>query len=106
MGQARLSVARKAVTDYKKIATAPEGIIDVMLYYVEVGVQFTNTYGDINEAFYNSMESMYAQACKQIREHHREELFDKRAYALVEATRHIGWGFHDGLQDIYNETFK
>ena len=31
-----------------------------MLFYVECGVEFTNMYGDINEAFYYSIESMFA----------------------------------------------
>jgi hypothetical protein len=55
----RGSVARKAVSDYKKVSASKFGLADVMLYYVEMGVQFTNAYGDIDEAFYNSMESMY-----------------------------------------------
>ena len=31
-----------------------------MLYYVECGVEFTNLYGDIDERFYSSLESMFA----------------------------------------------
>lgn len=30
-----------------------------MLYYVEKGVEFTNNYGDIDQSFYSSIESMY-----------------------------------------------
>src|SRR3954447_26705807 len=44
---ARLSVARKAISDYRKLSPAVSGLIDLMLYYVEAGVRFTNTYGDI-----------------------------------------------------------
>ena len=57
-GKARLSVARKAVNDFKKVSKDPSQIIDIMLYYVEVGCGFTGEYGDIDEPFYNSMESM------------------------------------------------
>ena len=52
-GQARLSVARKAVNDYKKVSSSKYGVADLMLFYVETGVRFTNTYGDIDEPFYN-----------------------------------------------------
>lgn len=41
-GRARLAVARKAVTDYKKLAASMEGVADLMLFYVEMGVRFTN----------------------------------------------------------------
>src|ERR1039458_1446731 len=45
-GKSRLSVARKAVSDYRKISDSYEGAADLMLYYVERGVEFTNQYGD------------------------------------------------------------
>jgi len=32
-----------------------------MLHYVETGTEFTNTYGDIDEPFYNSLISMLNQ---------------------------------------------
>lgn len=47
IGKGRLSVARKAVIEYKKIAENPVEVADIMLFYVEQGVQYTNTYGDI-----------------------------------------------------------
>jgi hypothetical protein len=49
---ARLSVAKKAITDYKKLTDSQVNIADIMVFYVETGVRFTNEYGDINEAFY------------------------------------------------------
>jgi hypothetical protein len=105
-GRARLSVARKAVGDYKKISASKFGVADIMLYYVEVGVQFTNTYGDIDEAFYNSMESMYESAVKYIVRHGLQGQFGERCRRIVTDTSGIGWGFHDGLSEIYEEYFK
>jgi hypothetical protein len=99
-------VARKAVSDYKKVSASKFGVADVMLYYVETGVQFTNTYGDIDEAFYNSMESMYERAVKYIVQHGMLRQFEERCRRIVTDTSGIGWGFHDGLSDIYEEHFK
>ncbi len=61
-GKAKLSVAKKAISDYRKICKTNTSLIDVMLFYVEQGVKFTNAYGDINESFYLSMEGVYEQA--------------------------------------------
>ena len=105
-GKGRLSVARKAVSDYKKVTTSKLGIADVMLYYVEIGVKYTVEYGDINEAFYNSMESMYSGAVKYIDQHGMQEQFEERCRKIVEDTSDIGWGFHDGLGDIYASYFE
>jgi len=105
-GDARLSVARKAVNDYKKVSDSREGLIDLMLFYVEMGVQYTNQYGDINESFYSSMESMYDRATKQIAENNLQDQFQERCLRIVSDTSGIGWGFHDTLRDIYDEVFE
>ena len=61
-GKARLSIAKKAISDYRKMCDNEVDTIDIMLFYVEQGVKFTLAYGDINEAFYSSMEGMYEKA--------------------------------------------
>ncbi|RAM50990.1 MAG: hypothetical protein C6Y22_14150 [Hapalosiphonaceae cyanobacterium JJU2] len=43
LGKARLSVAKKAISDYKKVCQTDAALIDVMLFYVEQGVKFTKT---------------------------------------------------------------
>ena len=73
-----------------------------MLFYVEVGTKFTNTYGDIDSAFYGSMMTMYEKvtdACNK-----DEALFDTikgRLYEVVEETEGLGWGYHDYVYDCY-----
>ena len=98
---ARLSVAGKAITDYKKLTGSEVNIADIMVFYVETGVRFTNEYGDINEAFYISMESMYEKALDFIVNSGLDDIFNERLLAIVNDTDGIGWGFHDQLADLY-----
>jgi len=77
-----------------------------MLYYVEMGVEFTNTYGGINESFYNSVEGMYQSVVDSINKPKNSEIFSalrKRLKAVVDDTSGIGWGFHDNLSIMYFE---
>lgn len=71
-----------------------------MLHYVEMSVRFTNEYGDIDEPFYNSMESMYGSALKLIAEDEMKEKFQHRCDKIVTDTRGIGWVVHDVLSDM------
>lgn len=105
LGQARLSVAKKAVTDYKKITNSQEDLADLMLFYVETGVEFTLAYGSIDEPFYNSMEGMYEKAAQHIVRHGLQDRFEPRCSKIVDDTRDIGWGFPDALGEIYDEHF-
>ncbi|MGM0460599.1 MAG: hypothetical protein ACQERO_14735 [Bacteroidota bacterium] len=62
-----LAGARKHLREYSKLLKDyPGQIADLQLYYVETGTEITNEYGDIDERFYNSMESMLGSFCKQI----------------------------------------
>jgi hypothetical protein len=49
-GRLKLSVAKKAISDFQKISDDKIMIIDIMLYYVENCVRFTLEYGDIYES--------------------------------------------------------
>lgn len=101
-GKMRLKEAKNAIANFKKLAGDHEKTVDLMLYYVEIGTQFTNTYGDIDAPFYNSMISMYGNvidACNKDEALFRT--FEERLYAIVEESEGIGWGYHDCIYDYY-----
>jgi len=101
-GKLRLVAAKKTITKFKKLTNNQLKTVDLMLYYVESGTEFTLVYGDIDGKFYDSMESMYAKVIFECEE--SQALFDEfhsRLYSIVEKTEGIGWGYHDGLCDLY-----
>ncbi|MGO0307861.1 DUF6155 family protein [Endozoicomonas acroporae] len=98
----RASVARKAISDYKKISCSNAGLADIMLTFVESGVWCTQEYGDIDEPFYCSMESMYESAIKFIVKEDLFYDFDDRLRSILRDTHDMGWGFHDTLSETYD----
>jgi len=102
----KLANARKAITDFKKLNPQPEHLADIMLYYTEIGVQFTNEFGDIDEQFYTSMENQFDNSLKFMRKNNLLAQFKERCQEILRDTKHIGWGFYDTLGDIYHEYFK
>jgi hypothetical protein len=105
LGRARLAVAKKAISDYKKICQTDAALIDIMIFYVEQGVKFTNAYGDIDEPFYLSMEGVYKQAVELIIKSNLKENFQQRCRKITSDTSSTGWGFHDSLIEVYEEYF-
>jgi methionine synthase II (cobalamin-independent) len=75
-----------------------------MLFYVENCVKFTDTYGDINETFYNSAADAYGQVIKEINTADIEiySIFEKRLKLAAENACK-GWGFYDEMIDLYHE---
>lgn len=103
--QFKISNAKKAISDFKKLCSDQKYVIDVMLYYVEMGVEFTNTYGDIDEDFYNSIEGMYEAVVNDMNKCKDSKIFriySDRLTSVIDNTRGIGWGFHDGLKFTYS----
>jgi hypothetical protein len=98
----RLVVAKKAITDFNRTTGDTVKVVDLMLFYVEKGTEFTNTYGDIDANFYNSMVSMYNKAAEECdRNEELYSLLNDRLYSCILLSEGIGWGYHDALSEIY-----
>lgn len=102
----RLREARSEVNGFKKLLPHEETLADMMLHYVEYGVEFTNNYGDINEPFYNSIAGMFHDAGAFIQKSGIQNHFKQRCKKIMDDTRGIGWGFHDDLSEYYYEFFE
>lgn len=103
-GKLRLQEAKKAIAEFEKLTGNLRHSFELKLTYVEMGVAFTLTYGDIDERFYNSMVSVYADVIGIVNEDDTGELFGEfgeRLEKIVTDTEDIGWGFHDDLADLH-----
>lgn len=102
----RLSLknARTVISDFKKVSQSKENIAELMLFYVECGVEFTNMYGDINEAFYYSIESMFADFVRVLNGLDSESFYQRNAERIKEmclSSDCVGWGFSEEMMNIY-----
>ncbi len=102
----KLSISRKAINDFKKLGTSNESLADLLLYFVECGVELTIEFGDIDENFYSSVENTFARALEVMEKEGILAKFEDRSYEIVEGTRNIGWGFHDYLGDVYSQHYE
>lgn len=69
----RIPVVKKAIREFKKETTSPHLHIDLMLYYLEIGIQFTDDYGKIRDSFFSSMITILKQAIGII---HKQKCID------------------------------
>jgi hypothetical protein len=83
-GKLRLAEAKKEITTFKKVTNDEKRTLDLMLFYVEQGVEFTSSYGDISEGFYTSMIKMFDQVTFECdRDKYLYEAFSERLKAVV-----------------------
>ncbi len=100
-----LKDGKQAIADFKKLGGSNEKLAELMLIYAENGVRYTLDFGDINEAFYLSIENTYEKALAQMQKEGILPKFATRAAKLVSDTRNIGWGFHGRLRNLYHQYY-
>jgi len=103
----RISAAKKAISQYTKATKDQAGTLELMVYFVERGNQCTVDYGDIDEGFYSSLESMFGRILEALR-HAGPEVVGRvlpRLVAIRDAAAGIGWGYHDFLCDALATAF-
>lgn len=100
-----LRSARKVVTEYSKVLKDyPRAAAELKLYYVEVGTDITDEFGDLYDGFYNSMESMFDSFCKEVIKHPAwYPHFADRMNVLCKITRDMGWGYGDVISSCVEE---
>jgi len=103
----KIAKAKKAINDYKKASGDPKGILELMVFFVETGTEFTVNFGDIDEDFYLSLERMFGQALDLLLSMDKEtkEEYSERFAAIVVRASNIGWGYHDALDDLFHKAF-
>ncbi|MBW6486700.1 MAG: hypothetical protein K0B01_11190 [Syntrophobacterales bacterium] len=107
-GKLKLREARKAISDYRKATCNLAGTVELLMTYVENGARFTREYGDIDERFYDSVESALEELADLLHAEAREmypQLRD-RLTRVERMTDGIGWGFHDFIGDVVRQLEK
>ncbi|MFK5986134.1 MAG: hypothetical protein QM479_12020 [Pseudomonadota bacterium] len=101
----QLSVGRKAISDYYKATKDKLGQIELMVFYVETGNQFTLDIGDIDESFYSSLESMFDRALTAIEKQPNkiQIKFLHRLSRIVVSAKDMGWGYYDYISESLEE---
>ena len=103
----RVSVAKKAISQYTKATGDQAGTLELMMYFVERGNQFTVDFGDIDEGFYSSLEPMFARILETLKRSDPEvvEGLLPRLVAIRGAAEGICWGYHDYLCEALAKAF-
>ncbi len=103
----QISKAKRAISQYSKAIGDPLGEIELMVFFVECGNQYTVDLGDIDEGFYDALNRMYQRAIQKVLGLPKEQrgLFQARFEQIMTSSSHIGWGYHDTLSADYYSAF-
>ena len=89
---------------FKKLKPSAYALAELMLSYMEYAIEFTFDFGDMSEQYYESVEGNFAKTVEFIAKNGLWEKYDKRLQQCVKWASVCGYGFADGIDDIYEET--
>lgn len=97
--------AKKAISDYKKAISQPEGLAELMVFYCERAAGFSNDVGLQDEGYFDALVRMFGQALKTIDGLPQD--CKPALMARLDAVRHIshnfGYGVGDDIDDLLAE---
>lgn len=102
----KFSVAKRAISDFKKLQPSPEYLADVMLYLPESACELTALFGDYSETFYNSAYNNYKAALMFMDKHNLLDHFRDRTEQCVKWSKHCGYDFADDMRDAFDEFYN
>ena len=105
--QISIREAKKAISDYRKASSNAINLIDLMVYYIECGTDFSCEFGDMDEAYYASLESMFDKAVTLMKKQPLDDVEDfiSRLEDVVQNAKSFGWGYYDTISVILEEAY-
>jgi hypothetical protein len=99
----RYPIIKSAIKDFSNVSTNKEDIADLMLFTVECGVEFTLSFGDIDQRFYSTFVKIFHQSLEHISENDLENEFYERCKIITEDSNNIGWGFGISITELFQD---
>ncbi|MDV6377097.1 hypothetical protein ORD22_02315 [Sporosarcina sp. GW1-11] len=97
-----LPTLKNEIKEFEKLSGNLEKTTDLQLYFVELGTDFTVTYGDIDERFYTDMEKMFTTVVNTCNKHEAlYKVFAERLNAVMKNSEGVGWGYNDHIEEVY-----
>lgn len=104
--QLKLSTSKKAISDFKKLGISQQSEAELLLHFVENGVEFVNAYGDIDENFYTSLVNNFENALGLLAKNGLLDKYQEKALKIVNETSDMGWGVHDYLFELFHNYYE
>lgn len=98
----RLSEVKKAITTFEKLCGDKKRTTDLMLFYVEQGVEFSLSFGYVDESLFKSIGGMFEKVVSNCDE--EEEIyiaFAERLECIVSSADVFDWEFHEYICETY-----
>lgn len=97
-------VCRESIKEFQRVSTDSSLVADLMFFYTENGVEYANTYNDLDEKFYIRILKSYEDAINFALNNELGDEFADKARELTDESDKIGGGFAQDMIDLFYDT--
>lgn len=90
------------IRKFKEKVTMADKIAELMLFYVDLGIELTNEYGEMEEEFYINVEATFNKAISHINKHGLKEIFNNRLRDIISKILLFDEDFKNNMSNILN----
>lgn len=107
-GSIALSTAKNAIEAYKKSTDDVDGILELMIYYVECGVEYITEYGGISSNYHMDIETMFEDILTFLKKHKADniEFYMPRLRSIIKELKETGYGSDEHMQQCLEMAFE
>ena len=104
----KIKAAKDVIAEYKKATGDAWGVLELMVYYAEVACAYAKKHGDLFNAYYSSVISVYKNALTYLQKQELSQAlpYIERLQKLPALVRSIGWGFPDTMQKFFADSVE
>lgn len=98
----RYDMIKKYIKDFEVASPLKNEVAKLMLYFIEIGSEFSCMFGEIDYEFYEMIEDFCENTFIYIRENNLVKEFESDCKKLIKNSCDE-WGFRGQLEDMYDE---
>lgn len=94
--------AKKAISNYRKAIGQPDGLAELMVFFCERAVGFSNAIALQDKGYFNALLRMFEQVLKAIKSlpENRRSALMTRLNAVRRISHNFGYGVGDDMDDL------
>jgi len=97
----KIAQGKKAISEFKKFETSADLQAELMLFFVETGVELSLHYGYLTQGFFTSQVKMLETALRLMKSEELLKKYQPPISKILEIADQGYFQFHDALEDVY-----
>lgn len=98
----KYSLISQIIMEFQQVSSEPENIVKLMLYYIDMALEFVNSDIEVEESFYLSIEGVFEKALNIIFKNELEEEVEGNIKQLMDKVSNQKYELKENMTNIYS----